>query len=135
NRLEAETLGDAVDDGREVEKAIGDVEGQDTVVLQACGVNVGGFGGEQVEGDGPAGEGVDGEDVETLGLSAGDLFFEAHAGVAGDEFDVGVGIVEVGEVLAGDVDDLRIEFVETEVVAFASVGGHGACAETDDGDV
>jgi hypothetical protein len=52
--------------GGEVEVLVGDVEGDDAGGCEVSAVELDCLGGEQVERDGVAGEGIDGEDIEVL---------------------------------------------------------------------
>ena len=71
--LEVSVLREERELGGEVEVLVGDVEGEDAVGGQVLEVELERLGGEQVERDGVAGEGIDGEDVEALGLIGGEL--------------------------------------------------------------
>ena len=90
-----------------------------------------GFAGDQVDRDGIAGEGVHEEEVEVLGWFA----FEGETAVAEDCGDCSGSFSEEGEVIAGDVEDLGIDLVETVIVFFAGVTEKRAAAETENADL
>src|SRR5947207_14836844 len=56
------------------------------------------------------------------------------SGVAFDNVDLGAGVADVSEDVAGDGLDGRIDVVEANAVSRAAVSGDGAGAETDDAD-
>ena len=105
--------------GGEIEVLVGDVEGEDAVGLEVAEVELDGLSGEQVQRDGVAGEGVDGEDVEVLRVVCCELGGERGAGVAGDDGDLGDGVADVGEEVAGDGLDLGVDLVEADAVVGA----------------
>jgi len=118
-------------DGRfEIDVAVGDVEGEDSARREMAAVELEGFAGEQVDGDGVAREGVDDEHVEVLRRFMG----QGVAGVSDDDIDLGAGVADIGEDVAGNGDHGGIDVVEGDVVAGAAVSGDGSGAEADDAD-
>ena len=107
------------------------MEGEDAVGGEVFFVERDGLGSEQVQRDGVAGEGVDGEDVELLRSFAS----KRGAGVAFGEGDLRSRVAEVGEEVLRDGEDERVDLVEADAVARAAVGGERAGAEADDADV
>ena len=86
---------------------------------------------DEVQRNGVAREGVDREHVEVLRR----LALEREARVAQRQLDGGVGVLEVAELVPGDVDDARVDVVEAIDVALGAVHRDGAGAEADHADL
>jgi hypothetical protein len=126
--LEAEALGEAAGERVEVEVAVGDVEGDHSVVVaEVAEVELDGLDGDEVGGDRVAAEGVDDEHVVALGR----LALEAEAGVAEGDGGLAGAVAQVGEeggVAGGEGDDLGVDLIKTDPIAGERVGGDGAGA-------
>ena len=68
---QAVLLGNRVDDGDEVDVAVGDVDDDHAVGLEVLQVDLKGFVCEEVDGRGVTVEGVESQDVEVLRIAGG----------------------------------------------------------------
>src|SRR6187549_2496095 len=81
--------------------------------------------------NGIAGEGIHEEEIEILRR----VPFQRKASVSQDFGNLGRRLGHEREVRLGDVEDLRVDLVETVVVALAAITKQRAAAETNDADL
>ena len=93
-------------------------------------INLHRLAGQQVHGDGIAGEGVHRQHIELLIGFA----FKTQAPVAENHFNFRRRIVHEREFPPRNIDDLRIDFVEAEHVALAPVGNDRTGPQANDAD-
>src|SRR5271165_4398252 len=85
-----------------------------------------GLPGQEMDGNGVAGEGINSQHVELLIGFLG----QRQACVAHGDIDLGASVAEVAEPIPGNRHDQRIDFVETEVIAGIAVGCQGSRAQS-----
>ena len=108
-----------LDHGRQIQVAVGDVQGQNAVGLQVAQISAKGLVRDQVDGDGVAGKGVDYQQIEPLIA----LPFERKTAVAQHQFDARRGIAQVGEFVLRDLDHQRVDLVDPHDVARHAICG------------
>ena len=106
------------------------MEGHRAVRLDVLEIHRQRLAGDQVHRNGVAGEGVDRQQIEFLRR----LALQHQARVAERGFDLRLALAQIVEVAGGDVDHLRVDLVEAEIVAALAIGSQGAGAESDDAD-
>src|SRR5579863_1780986 len=94
----------------EIDVAVGDVKGKDSVGGEVATIESESLGGEQVDGDGVAGKGVDDQDIKALGLFAG----QRGTGIAFHDVDCGGGVTDIAEDVSGNGGDSGVDVVETD---------------------
>src|ERR1700686_1693596 len=108
------TIGELLDHRNQVEKTIGQVEGNDTAGLHVLDVNSQRFIGQQMNGYRIARKGVDGKQIEPLRR----LALQVQPRVAERRLDGRVAVPEIGEVAIGDDYHRRIDVVEAVDIPF-----------------
>src|SRR5260370_41424005 len=98
---------------------------QDAVRLQVAEVDRECFLREQMNGNGVSGEGIDGQQIEILAGFA----FQRKPAVADNNFDLGAGIPQKGELGLRDPYDQVIDLVKAIIVAWFAVNRQSAGAE------
>src|SRR5205807_677195 len=115
--------------GAEVEITVGDVEGNQAVVLNAAPVNPHRFTRQKMDGNGVGAEGIDDEQAKAVAA-----FGQLQPGVAQDDVALSQTGAEVSELLLGNALHGRIDLEEGPVLAGLLVAGQGAGAEADQAD-
>src|SRR5262245_23350826 len=85
--------------------------------------------GKEVNGNSISGKSIDGQNVVLLRL----LRRHRQPGIAGDNFNRGRGLASIGEKIARDGLDQRVDVIKTEDVALASVCRKRTGAQPDHG--
>src|SRR5436190_4539056 len=89
---------------------------------------------QQMDGNRVAVECIDRENVEVLVITCGKFSFQEDPGIPDHDINGCLGIREIGERTLRDSQHIRIDLVESEVVAFPSECRQGPDTKTDDAD-
>src|SRR5580700_5684862 len=102
---------------------------QDPVWSQMTQIESEGLASQQMQGNGVAGEGVQHEHVEVLGLG---LAFQRQPRVAMDNFNPASTSLEKMKLGASNAFHVFVDFIELERISLTGIGGKCANAESDD---
>src|SRR5262249_34717252 len=105
--------------------------------VQATKVGSKGLSCEEMYRNGIAAEGIEDEQVECLWIQAVGFAFKRETAVARNYLNLSGGIGKICEVgrVRGKGDQLRIDFIKTNCVSGAGIGGDGSDTEADRADV
>src|SRR6266568_2798157 len=129
--VESLRVGELLDDGGEIEIAVGDVEGDDPARLNVPAIDRQCLGGDEVNGYRVAGEGIDRQHIEVLGR----LALQIQPRIAERDLDGRVALADEAEVTLGDADHRGVDVVEAVDVTLGAVGRDRSGAEPDDADL
>ena len=110
---------------------IGDVKGEDAARCEMPLVESDGLGGEQMQGNGVAGEGIDHQHIEFLWGVGG----KGGARVPFHDVDMSSGVAQVGEEVSRDGSHRRIDLIKADAIAGTAIGSDGSHAQADDANV
>src|SRR6185312_14970955 len=114
----------------QIQVPVGNIHRKDSTGFQMPKVSLERFNSKHMHGYRIPGEYVDHQQIELLiGLA-----FERQAPVAQRDFDLRRGIIEIAELTVRELDHHRVDLVDPDGVAWASISRQCACAEPDDAD-
>ena len=130
HRVQPTRLGDACHHRRQVQEAIRHVEGDDAVGLQMPLVHRHRLGGDQVDRHRVAGERVHCEHIEVLRR----LALQRQPRIAKHTLDARRAVFQKAEFAIGQLEHLRVDFINAIGVASAPVGCERAGTQADEAD-